>query len=95
MATREENRRNAYHYIVAKMEKHVGLPPNFSNKWLANKLVLSDNDRFSIEVDLNRLEKGKSAPSLKLVEAFKSLLGPVIGEDEINSHLVAPFLTDL
>ncbi len=94
MTEQEEERKRAYHYIVQRVKTHMGLPPNFSNKWLANILALSDNDRFSIEVDLNRLEKGKSDPSPKLITEFKKWFGTVIGEDEINSHLITPFLTD-
>ena len=94
MATREENRKKAYQYIVSMMKTHVELLPNFSNNTLANILGASANDSFSIEVALNRLEKGVSDPSPRLVEAFKSLLGPVVTEVQINTNLVTPFLTD-
>jgi hypothetical protein len=94
MTEREEKRERAYHYIVNKVKTHMELPPNFSNKQLANILALSDNDRFSIEVDLNRLEKGQADPSPKLIAGFKKWFVPLNGEDEINSYLVTPFLTD-
>jgi hypothetical protein len=93
MTEREEKRKKAYQYIVQMVKTHMELPPNFSNKWLANLLALSDNDRFSIEVDLNRLEKGQADPSPKLIAEFKKWFEPLIGEDEINSHLITPLLT--
>jgi len=94
MTEREEERKRAYQYIVHTVKTHMRLPPKFSNKVLANVLTLSDDDRFSIEVDLNRLEKGQSDPSPKLIAEFRKWFDPLIGEDEINSHLVTPFLTD-
>jgi len=93
MTEREEKRKRAYQYIVRMVKDHMELPPHFSNKWLANVLALSDNDRFSIEVDLNRLEKGQADPSPKLIVKFKDWFSPLVGEDEINLHLVTSFLT--
>jgi hypothetical protein len=88
---REEKRKRAYQYIVQMVKTHMGLPTNFSNKHLANILALSDNERFSIEVDLNRLEKGQVDPSPELIAKFKDWFSPLVGEDEINSYLVTPF----
>lgn len=76
------------------MKTRMELPPKFPNRTLANILTLSDNDRFLLEVALNRLEKGQSDPSPELIAAFNNLLGPIITEVQINTNLVTPFLTD-
>jgi len=93
MTKQKENRKRAYQYLISLAKTHLGLPPDFSHKKLAEVLTLSDNDRFSIEIALNRLKDGQSDPSPKLIAELKRCLGPTI-PIEFDSYLVTPFLTD-
>jgi HD-GYP domain-containing protein (c-di-GMP phosphodiesterase class II) len=92
---REEERRKAYRYIVGMAQKHIGVLGTYTNKGLATTQTPSDKDRFSLEVDLNRLQQGLSDPSPKLIASFKKMFCPfIINEDDVDLHLVAPFSTE-
>ena len=93
MTEQKEKRKRAYQYLVWIAETYLLTPPNFSHRKLAEAITLSDNDRFSIEIALNRLKDGQSDPSPKLIAELKRCLGPTIPA-EFDSYLVTPFLTD-
>lgn len=94
MTEKKEKRKRAYQYLAWIAETHLGAPPNFSHKKLAEVLGdLSDIDRFSIGIALNRLKDGQLDPSPKLIAELKRFLGPTIPAD-FDSYLVTPFLTD-
>ena len=85
MTNQGESRKRAYHYIVEQVKKVNWDPPIDSDERLA--------DVFDIPIsDLNSLKEGLSDPSPKLVVEFKKLFGPIIHEEEVESHLVTPFL---
>jgi hypothetical protein len=44
--------------------------------------------------ELLLLKEGQSDPSPKLVEKFQKLFASMIDEDEVNTHLVNPFLRE-
>ena len=90
---KKKERKRAYQYIAFIAETYLGAPPNFSHKKLAEVLAISDDDRFSIEIALNRLKDGKENPSPKFIAALKEHFGPSI-PGEFDYHLVTPFLTD-
>ena len=87
MTNQRESRKRAYYYIVEQAKKVNWDPPIDSDGRLA--------DVFDIQIsELNSLKEGLSDPSPKLIAEFKNLFGPTIhDEDEVDSHLVTPFLT--
>ena len=93
MTEKKEKRKRAYQYLAWIAETYLGAPPNFSHKKLAEVIGLSDKDRFSIEMTLNRLKDGQSDPSSKLIVELKRCLGATIPV-EFDSYLVTPFLTE-
>ena len=83
---RKRDRKTAYHYII-ETTKGIRVPPIDSDERLA--------DVFDISLDeIKSLKGGLSDPSAKLVHEFKKLHGPMIREDEVDSYLVTPFLTN-
>jgi hypothetical protein len=89
----KDNRERAYQYLVYLSNASILPSKKFSHKKLADRLSLSDKERLSIEIALNRLRDGLEDPSPLLVNTLKAFLGPTI-PGEFDSRLVTPFLDD-
>ena len=87
MSNQHESRKRAYRYIVEQAKKVNWDPPIDSDERLADVLDISIRD-------LNSLKQGLSDPPPKLIVEFKKLFVPFIREDEVDSYLVTPFLTN-
>jgi len=88
MSNQHESRKRAYHYIVEQAKKVNRDPRIDSDKRLTGVLDISISE-------LNSLKQGLSDPPPKLIAEFKRLFVPtIIHEDEVDSYLVTPFLTN-
>jgi len=85
---RIKNRKKAYQY----MRKGVGVKGK-SPEDEVTKLADAISGEFGLKNDLKRLREGISDPTEKLIKAFKfkSFVGGLIPESEIDFHLVNPF----
>ncbi len=79
MLNRSDIRKEAYHYICERLSKLLALSS-------------AENDGSTISLDeLRLLKEGRADPSPEMVTLIKRLFGSIVGEAEIDAHLVTPF----
>ena len=82
MLNRCDIRKEAYCYICQRLSKLLTL----SN-------AANDGSVISLE-ELRLLKEGMADPSPEMVALVKRLVGSIVGDAEIDAHLVTPFRDD-
>ncbi len=87
MLSRRQKRQQAYSYILNQTKK---INWNFERSF---KNSINDVGYISL-ADIQELKEGLSNPSPELVATLKILFRRVASQDEIDNHLIKPFLDE-
>ena len=87
MLSRRQKRQQAYSYILNQAKK---INWNFERSFESS---INDVGYISL-TDIQELKEGLSNPSPELVATLKILFRRVASQDEIDNHLIKPFLDE-
>ena len=86
MSNRRDKRKKAYQFLYEKLHN-----TDQNLRYKIDKNI--DDGSFISLAEMEQLKKGLADPSAELVAGLKTLLQHIANEDEIEEHLIKPFLS--